>query len=138
VTATSVSRIRRSYERLAPNLHDLTAAFYERLFITSPEVRPLFPADMAAQRNHFAAAIALIVRNLPVLDALEEPLRALGAAHTRIGVTPQHYPAVCDAMMFALAQALDGAWTAELAADWGALLETVCRHMLSDSRDTGA
>ena len=138
MTATSVSRIRRSYERLAANLHDLTAAFYKRLFTTCPEVRPLFPANMAAQRNHFAAAIALIVRNLGVLDALEEPLRALGGAHARIGVTPQHYPAVCDAMMFALAQALDGVWTAELAADWKTLIETVCRHMLSGSRDTGA
>lgn len=133
MTATSVDRIQRSYEKLVPRLHDFTAAFYDRLFVTLPEVRTLFPTQLEAQRNHFAAALALIVRNLSVLDALEEPLRVLGATHARLGVLPDHYPAVCDAISFALAQTLDRHWTQDVAHDWQALLLTVSRHMLAGS-----
>jgi hemoglobin-like flavoprotein len=134
VTATSVDRVRRSYEQLTPRLRDFTAALYERLFAALPEARPLFAAaDMEAQRNHFAAALALIVRNLAVLDALEEPLRALGAAHAQIGVRPHHYPPFCAAMIAALAEVLGDRWAPELAADWRNLLLTVSRHMLAGS-----
>jgi hemoglobin-like flavoprotein len=136
VTASSVERIRRSYEQLAPNLRDFIAAFYDRLFAAFPEVRPLFSSDMKTQRNHLAAALAIIVRNLAVLDALEEPLRTLGAAHARFGVRPEHYPAVCEAMVATLERSLDGQWNDELAADWRTLLLTVSRHMLTGSLES--
>jgi hemoglobin-like flavoprotein len=117
---------------------DVTAAFYRRMFAVLPEARALFPADLTAQRRHFAAALALLVRNLAVFDALEEPLRELGAAHARLGVAPWHLPVGCDALLEALAGASDGAWDDALAADWKALLLTVTRHMLAGALNAGA
>jgi hemoglobin-like flavoprotein len=135
VTPLSLERIRRSYERMIPNLGMIIARFYEELFGAWPETRRLFTGDMAVQRRHVAAALALIVRNLASLDALELPLRELGAGHARVGVRPHHYPAVRDAMIRAIADALGESWTDEIGADWRRLLETVARHMLAGALD---
>lgn len=131
MTAASVARIRRSYDHMAPHLGRVASAFYERLFATWPAARGLFAANMDAQGKHFAAALALIVRNLGVFDTLEQPLRELGAAHARVGVRAEHYPVVCDAIVSAVAHALGDHWSAELNADWRALLALVSRHMLA-------
>jgi hemoglobin-like flavoprotein len=129
VTVKSLDRIRRSYEILLPQVGRVTSRFYEALFAAWPETRRLFTRDIAVQQKHLAAALALVVRNLSVLDALEEPLRELGAGHARAGVRPEHYPVVCDAMVLAIGQTLGTAWTAELEADWRGLLERVAGHM---------
>jgi hemoglobin-like flavoprotein len=135
VTPLSLERIRRSYQLMIPNVGPITARFYEELFGASPETRRLFTGDMTVQRRHFAAALALFVRNLASLDALEQPLRELGAGHARLGVRPHHYPAVRDAVIRAIAHALGESWTDEFAADWRMLLETVSRHMLAGALD---
>jgi nitric oxide dioxygenase len=134
VNATSVDRIRRCYELMTPQLPAILRDLYDRFFAARPDLRPLFAADLDAQRKHFAAALALIVRNLHMLDTLEPPLRELGAAHARAGVRPEHYRAIADATVAAIARALADAWTPDLAADWHALLATVSRHMCAGAQ----
>jgi hemoglobin-like flavoprotein len=131
--AVSTSRLQASYELVAPRMGRVTGRFFDELFSMRPETRALFTGDMAEQRRHMAAALALIVRNVAILDVLEQPLRELGAAHARVGVRPEYYPVVCDAMVRALAAELGEGWTAEVAGDWKDLLETVARHMLAGS-----
>src|SRR5436305_9177366 len=92
MTTASLHRIQQSYQLLIPQIAELTERFYARLFADHPETRRLFTRDMAAQRRHLAAALALVVRNLKMLDALEQPLRELGAHHAAMGVRPEHYP----------------------------------------------
>lgn len=94
----------------------------------------MFKTDMAIQQHHFAAALALIVRNLSMLDSLGEALGELGADHARIGVRPEHYPPMCDAVLFAIARSLEDQWTEQLAADWRALLDFVASQMLAGSQ----
>src|SRR5207253_11472673 len=105
--------------------------FYDALFKARPETRQLFTGDMGRQRQHLAAALTLMVKNLRMLDALEQPLAELGAAHARVGVLPEHYPIVCDAMCDAIAEVAGAAWTTELSNDWHALLQLISRHMLA-------
>jgi len=132
MTSESIERIRASFALLAPQLDRLTESFYERLFAARPEVRALFRADMKSQRQHFAAALSLIVRNLTMLDALEGSFIQLGADHARARVRPEHYPVVRDAILASMAEALaiTGAWTPELADDWRQLIERIATHML--------
>lgn len=127
----SLARVRESFAAMSPRIEAITARVYDLLFAARPDTRPLFKIDMAVQRRHLAAALGLLVRNLGVLDALQEPLRDLGARHARAGVRPDHYPAVVDAMLQAMAEHLADAWTADLAADWTALLLTVSRTMIA-------
>lgn len=134
MNATSVDRIRRCYAQMTPHLPRILRDVYDHLFAARPDLRPLFTGDMDAQRNHLAAALALIVRNLHMLDTLEPPLRELGAGHARVGVRPEHYRPLADAVVTAIARAVADAWSPELAADWHALLATVSRHMIAGAR----
>jgi hemoglobin-like flavoprotein len=136
----SANRIRESFKHLAPQLEHLTRDFYARLFTARPDVRPLFAREMRLQEQHLAAALALIVRNLLMLDALEVPFQQLGADHARAGVRPEHYPLVRDAMLELISTALsaNGAWTTELADDWRRLLDQIAAYMLQGGLSAAA
>ena len=131
----SLERVRGSVALLLPKIADVSERFYDHLFTVSPEARALFRVDMAVQRQHFAAALSVIMKNLTLLDVLAEPLRELGRQHADVGVRPQHYPVVRDAILFAIGQTLRQDWTDELAADWHELLDTVSAIMMSGGTD---
>lgn len=134
----SLRRIEQSFDQLEPNVDEMTRRFYDHLFTAMPEVRPLFQVNMDVQRRHFAAALALIARNLRMLDIVTEPLRQLGADHARIGVRPEQYPSVRDAMLMAMAETLGPAWTDNLATDWRELLDLICSAMLEGASQHAA
>ena len=138
MTDESLSRIHRSFVLLSTHMGEVTRGFYDRLFEARPDVRPLFQVNLAAQRQHLAAALALIVRNLPMLDALEGALAELGAGHAAVGVRPEHYPPVRDAMLAAISVALSptGGWTTELADDWRRLIDRISMLMLRGGLDS--
>jgi hemoglobin-like flavoprotein len=127
----SIDRLRASYRQIAPDFTHTAERFYDRLFAAQPATRDLFTIDITTQAAHLAAALALIVRNLPILDSLEGPLMELGASHTRAGVRPEHYPVLRTALLATLAEDLGDHWTPELADDWRRLLERVASHMLA-------
>ena len=131
MTDASVQRLTENYERLAPRMAALTGAFYERLFAAMPAVRPLFRIDIALQSQHLAAALALILRNVRYLDALEEPLTELGVHHAHVGVRPEQYPPLCRVMIETLRDGSGDAWSPQLEADWTAVLEMVSRIMMA-------
>jgi hemoglobin-like flavoprotein len=130
MTEASVQRIAANYELLAPRMQALTDAFYVRLFEVMPEARPLFRIDIALQSQHLAAALALIVRNLRLMDALEQPLMELGEHHARVGVRPEQYPILIRTMVATLREHSGDAWSPQLEADWTAALELVGRIMM--------
>ena len=85
-----------------------------------------------------AAALALIVRNLRLLDALEQPLMDLGIGHAQVGVRPEHYPIVCRAMIETLREGSASSWSPELEADWTQALEAVSRIMMQGALSKAA
>ena len=131
MTEASLQRIAAHYELLAGRMQQLTQSFYRNLFEAAPETRPLFRIDIDLQSQHLAAALALIVRNLRLLDVLEQPLMELGASHADVGVRPEHYPIVCQTMVKVLAEESAGAWSGELQADWSEALESVSKIMMN-------
>jgi hemoglobin-like flavoprotein len=136
MTHEAIDRIQASFEHVTHHFARLVDRFYIRLFAACPAARDLFKVDMKTQAGHLSAALALIVRNLPMLDALEHPLMELGAAHARMGVRPEHYPAACEALLFSLAEELGDRWTSELSGDWRGFVERVTGHMLAGSLES--
>jgi hemoglobin-like flavoprotein len=132
MTIESANRIRESFKLLTPRMEHLTREVYDRMFRARPDIRSMFASDLKTQQQHLSAALALIVRNLTMLDALEGSFKQLGADHARAGVHPEHYPLVRDAMLESMSAALstNGAWTDELARDWRDLINQVCTYML--------
>lgn len=131
MTEASLQRIAANYELLASRMYTLTQLFYQRLFEALPQVRPLFRIDIDLQSQHLAAALALIVRNLRLLDVLEQPLMELGADHTRAGVRPQHYPIVCQIMVQTLRDASGQSWSDQLQCDWDDALLRISQIMIA-------
>jgi len=130
MTEASLGRISANYALLAERMPALAQAFYDRLFTVLPESRPMFKIDIALQSQHMAAALGLIVRNMRLLDALQQPLMDFGVQHARVGVRPEHYPIVCRAMVDTLAQGSGENWSPQLDADWSEALATVSRIMM--------
>src|SRR4051812_42096177 len=125
--AESAQRIRCSFILIGPQFDQISGAFYDRLFAARPDLRQMFAADMSAQRHHLGAALALIVRNLQLLDGLARPLADLGEIHARFGVRCEDYPVIRNAMIAAMAEALSSIheWNGELERDWRTLIDRV-------------
>ena len=88
--------------------------FYGRLFASNPEIRAMFPATMTVQRRRLYAALYRIATGMRVAgndsddndtaetddaDAgLDGYLEALGRAHRKFGVRPEHHTAFREAL----------------------------------------
>jgi hemoglobin-like flavoprotein len=130
MNASAAATVRASFAALAPKLPLLVERFYATLFSAHPELRVMFPQDMARQRDHLAAAFAVLVRNVDSLQAMEESLMGLGARHVAFGTLPEHYPMVRDALLESIAAAAQPAWTPQMEEAWRAALNAVCAVML--------
>jgi hemoglobin-like flavoprotein len=130
MNADSIDRILATYERIAPGIDDMVAGFYQRLFTACPEARPLFKKDMALQRQHLAATLAILVRNLPFQDVLDEPLMELGVQHVFFGARPGQYPVVRDSLLASLAESMGKDFTPDVEMAWSELLDHVVAVML--------
>lgn len=128
-TAT-ITRIRSSFQAVAPQAQKLVDTFYDRLFATAPAVRPMFPKDMAKQKQHLLAAISLVVKNADKFDSLRQPLMEMGARHVGYGAKPEHYPVVRDVLLGTLKDIAGPAWNAQLTADWTGVINAVAGVML--------
>ncbi|HET7502107.1 MAG TPA: alpha/beta fold hydrolase [Kofleriaceae bacterium] len=94
--------ITASFTRIAPRADELTARVYERLFADHPELRPLFPADLEAQRRKLLGALIAIVDNLSRPERLVALLEDLGRRHAAYGVEPENFDAVGSALIAAI------------------------------------
>ncbi len=126
----TLSAVRASYATLAPHSDELVRRFYDNLFAAHPSMRRMFPADMGRQREHLAAALAMLVRNLDSLEALEPTLMDLGARHVAFGVIPEHYPPVRDALLSAVEASARPPLTPETREAWRQVINRVCAVML--------
>lgn len=128
-----VNLIRESAEILADLNVAATNAFYARLFQMQPDLRPMFPEDMFHQSDKLWETIVWVVESLEDFDAMSARLARLGARHSRIGVTREHYPVVVDALLQTLAEQVGEAWTKSHERAWRAGLGAVAEGMLAGS-----
>lgn len=94
-------------------------AFYAVLFASNPEIRQHFPAAMDDQRDRLMHAIGYVIDQLDTPGEVLPLLAQLGRDHRKYGVTDDHYNAVADALITALAN-LTGTelWTDETERAW--------------------
>jgi len=130
MTPDAVRRVQSSYEALGDRGDALATAFYRELFGRAPALRRVFPEDLTPLKGHFDAALALIVRNLDTIGAMEPALRDLGAQHVHWGARPEDYLVARDALVAALAELLGAGWTAETERDWRGAITLISVTML--------
>jgi hemoglobin-like flavoprotein len=129
MTLESIARLKSSFSEVAAEPRALAARFYLELFTAAPALRVLFPADMTELQGHFEAALALVIRNLEGMAALQNSLRDLGAQHVGWGAKPEDYFVVRDALVRAIREA-SASWSEELEADWRSAITAIAVPML--------
>ena len=105
------------------------AYFYGRLFAGNPELRPMFPAAMDAQRDRLFRALTRIVHSLGTPEEMEPYLSQLGLDHRKYGVLAEHYPAVGRALLATLCRFSGDAWTPGAEAAWAGAYERATQLM---------
>jgi hemoglobin-like flavoprotein/uncharacterized protein YoxC len=131
----TLALIEGSFERIAPRISELATRFYAHLFATSPELRPLFPAGLRAQRKKFGAALTTTVAHLRRPDALDAALVELGRRYAAKGVRGDHLGAVGAALLAALADLETDRWDAPLGAAWASVYARIASTMNSTLHD---
>ena len=129
MTPEAIDQVRASYAEVAARPRQLASRFYQELFTTSPQLRPLFPGDLTSLQGHFEAALALVIRNLDEVRALRESLRELGAQHVHWGTRPEDYAAAREALIAAV-RALAPAWNDTLEQHWRTAITAIIVPML--------
>lgn len=129
-----VDLLERSFDRIKPCAGQFVASFYENLFETNPEIKPMFAhVDMVQQQQKLLSALVLVVENLRNPAALGSVLSALGARHVGYGSLPQQYPAVGKALLLTFEQYLQEDWTPELKQAWTEAYGAITAQMLQGS-----
>jgi hemoglobin-like flavoprotein len=124
----ALRRIRARYDSLDPAA--FSRAFFATLFEEMPEVEPLMPLDLAAHGEYVEAAIAVVIRNLGDLHALECPLEELGAEHARRGIGPDRLAAAHGILMKTMRRLSATRWSAEEEDDWSAAFTALLAPMI--------
>ena len=106
MTPEQIRLVQQSATVLLPRSDAWSTAFYDELFRTHPEVRPLFPDDLTLLRAKFTDEIAALLELIGDLTEFEERASRLGADHAGYGVRAAHYRASSTALIAAVDQAL--------------------------------
>ncbi|MER7461471.1 globin domain-containing protein [Streptomyces sp. NPDC097981] len=109
----------------------MTVYFYAILFARHPEVRPMFPPGMDAQRGRLLRALLRIVELVDDAGSLVRFCGHLGRDHRKFGTLSAHFPAVGECLLASLARYAGPAWTAEIAAAWTKAYGAVAEAMIS-------
>ncbi|WP_432092255.1 globin domain-containing protein [Streptomyces sp. bgisy100] len=110
--------IQRTMAEIEPIADKVTSYFYAMLFVQHPDLRALFPASMDTQRDRLFKALLTAARHVDDSATLSEYLSHLGRGHRKYGTQPEHYPAVGEALLGALARHAPESWSAETQAAW--------------------
>jgi hemoglobin-like flavoprotein len=138
MTPDQVKLVQRSFAKVVPIADKAATVFYDRLFETAPEVKPLFHGDMAEQRRKLMATLSAVVAGLSNLETVLPAASALAKRHVGYGVKPEHYAQVGSALLWTLERGLGDGWTSDLAAAWTAAYGTLSGFMIGEAYDRPA
>ncbi|MEU9374420.1 globin domain-containing protein [Streptomyces sp. NPDC048255] len=131
LSAHEIDLIRASVSVVEPLAVEMTVYFYAILFARYPEVRPMFPPGMDAQRGRLLRALLRIVDLVDDPGSLVRFCGHLGRDHRKFGTLSAHFPAVGECLLASLARYAGPAWTAEIAAAWTKAYGVVAEVMIS-------
>jgi hemoglobin-like flavoprotein len=130
MTPQDITLVQTSYAKVAPIAARAADLFYGRLFEIAPDVRRLFPEDMAGQKRKLMLMLGAAVGSLDRLDALIPVVQGLGERHAGYGVTAAHLASVGAALLWTLEQGLGPALTLEVKAAWTTVYGVLSHTMI--------
>ncbi|MBE9200758.1 MULTISPECIES: pentapeptide repeat-containing protein [unclassified Nodularia (in: cyanobacteria)] len=131
-----VDLLESTFAKVKPRANEFAASFYENLFETHPEVKPLFThTDMGNQEKKLLNSLVLVVENLRNPEALGPVLNALGGRHVGYGAIPKYYRPVGEALLLTFEQYLEADWTPEVNKAWLNAYRAITALMLKGAEE---
>ncbi|MFE3333397.1 globin domain-containing protein [Streptomyces sp. NPDC059202] len=122
--------LRRTMAEIEPIADTVTSHFYALLFLRHPALRALFPAAMDTQRDRLFTALLTAATHADDPATLTTYLTHLGRGHRKYGTRPEHYPAVGEALIGALARYAPSNWGPRTEAAWVSAYTTISQIMI--------
>jgi hemoglobin-like flavoprotein len=130
MTPKQAELIRRSFDAIWPVRSKMASLFYRRLFELAPDAQRLFPGDMERQHLKLMDMIAAIVGALDERELFQSIISHTGRQHAHFGVSPSHFVAFRDALIWGLEQQFGSAFTSEMREAWTTLYDAVQNEMI--------
>lgn len=128
--ATDAALLRRTLAEIEPIADKVTSYFYALLFLRHPDLRALFPVAMDAQRDRLFKALLTAATHAEDTATLTAYLTGLGRGHRKYGTLPEHYPAVGECLIGALARHAPRSWGPRTEAAWVGAYTTLSQIMI--------
>ncbi|WP_189600270.1 globin domain-containing protein [Streptomyces lateritius] len=122
--------IRRTMAEIEPIADKVTSHFYALLFLQHPDLRALFPAAMDTQRDRLFKALLTAATHVDDPATLTTYLSHLGRGHRKYGTRPEHYPAVGECLLAALARYAPQTWGTRTEAAWVGAYTAISQIMI--------
>lgn len=106
IVSADIMLVRSHFSQLKGSEASFANAFYARLFEIAPELRPMFPADLAGQGRKLMTTLAFAIGALDRPEVLAPAVRELGTRHVGYGVTEAHFQPVGTALLDTLSDRL--------------------------------
>jgi hemoglobin-like flavoprotein len=129
MTATQHALVRQSFELLRENSRPFMLLFYGKLFEMDPSARSLFHNDISLQGRKLMDMLAEVVNSLDNFQPLRPRLAELGRKHASYGVRSEQYETLTSALLWAIAQELEGNFNAAMKEAWRLAITRVCEAM---------
>ena len=127
-----VDLVQSSFAKVKAISEQAGRLFYERLFDTRPDFRPLFSsADMETQQRKLMSTLAVAVDGLRRPEEIISQVQELGRSHQGYGVKPEDYDAVGAALLWTLEQGLGDSFTPEIRRAWEVAFQFLSNIMTS-------
>ena len=131
LTTEQVSLVQTSWAKCVPIADVAADLFFNKLFELDPELRPLFPADLANQKKKLMDMITIAVDGLTDLAALVPAVQDLGRRHaTFYKVTAPMFDTVGAALLDTLEKGLGESWNAEHKEAWTLVYGVLSKTMI--------
>jgi hemoglobin-like flavoprotein len=129
LTPRQLQLVQNSLPGIASRSADIATLFYDRLFSQHPELRGLFPENLAGQKKKLVAMLSFLVTNLHRINEIAPEIYELGRRHHSYDVSPDHYAYVGDALIWSLRRVLGLHFTPDLRDAWLAVYRMVAQVM---------
>ena len=130
IDSATTARLRASFETLSVRADEVATRFYTGFFDGCPELRTLFPENLALQKKKLTDMLRWVVDHLDQQDELRAKIREMGERHEHFEIEAVHYPIFCDLMVRAMRATAGPAWTTQLDDDWRTTLWRLSELML--------
>jgi len=129
-----IERLESSFKLVAPRGPEIVDRYYAHFFSQHPELREIFPKDMAEQKRKVLASLVLVVENLRQPEVLQKAVFDLGRRHHHYGTAPEHYADSRDILVMVLGEVAGDAWNNDFEEAWTTALNLIAGIMIEGQK----